>query len=157
MPKVFKKKLGFTLIETLIYLALFGILIAGIGVATYAIIEASGRDQTRITAQEEANFLLGKLNWALTGASSITVAPTSLNVNKFVGPSVVFNYINLKLQLGGAPLNSDAVKVVNLVFIDIPASAGKPEGVTVKFTLRSTTPRGTTIDQDFEITKYLRN
>ena len=158
-----KKNSGFTLIETLIYLALFGILVAGIGAATYAIVESAGRDQTRVTSQEEAGFLLGKLNWALSGASSITVTASSLTVNKFSFASnpLVFdlsaNKLRLKEGAGTATdLNSDAVKVINLAFTDIPAAGGKPEGVTAAFTLRSTTPRGTTVDQDFQTTKYLR-
>jgi prepilin-type N-terminal cleavage/methylation domain-containing protein len=162
-----QKNSGFTLIETLIYLALFGILMAAVGVATYAIVEAAGRDQTRITSQEEATFLLAKLNWALTGANGLQIpaagipAP-SISISKYAGTTpVVFDLSSNKLQVKegagtATDLNSANVKVVNLVFTDIPAVGGKPEGVTISFTIRSTTPRGTTIDQDFQTTKYLR-
>lgn len=155
-----KNQQGFTLIETLIYLALFGIIMGGVGVVAYAVIEAAGRGQTRITMQEEGDFLFGKLNWALAGASNATVTPSSLEIKKFGYPiPLVFNASGTKLNIneGAGPidLNSDAVDV-SIIFIDIPALNGRPEGVIASATLTSLTPRGTAISQSFQTTKYLR-
>src|ERR1051326_3407389 len=98
--KSVKNSAGFTLIETLIYLALFGIMMGGITVVTYGLIESAGKNQTKILVQEEAGFLLGKLNWALTGASGMTVSPSSLTVNKFGFASnpLVFNVSGTKSE-----------------------------------------------------------
>lgn len=160
-----KVSTGFTLLETLIYLALFAVIIGGVIAAVYNIVEASGRNQTKVQAQEEANFLLGKINWALTGANGVTVVPSppSLTVNKynFGANPLVFDLNGAKLRLKegsgtAADLNSDSIQVVNLVFQDIPAVNGKPEGVEATFTFRTLTPNGAVTNQDFEITKYLR-
>ena len=147
---------------TLIYLALFGIIIGGVSAGVYAIIEGAGRTQTKIFLQEEGDFLTAKINWALSGASDISVAsnPLGLKVDKFVYANnpLVFNLTGNDLTLSegaGAPqiLNPSAVKVGNLILQDIP---GQPEGVLVSFTLSAPAQNGSVITQDFEVTKYLR-
>lgn len=172
LPSVSKKQTGvlshsagFTLIETLVYLGLFGIIMGSLAVAVYGIVEANGRGDARVVIQEEGGFLIGKMNWALSGASSIAVGvtPPSLAVNKYgfgLNP-LVFTIVGnaVRLQEGGGAvvsLNSNSVQVINFVVTNIPAANGKPQGVTVGFTLRGTTPKGVTIDQDFSTTKYLR-
>lgn len=156
---------GFTLIEALIYLALFGFIMGSLSVAVYGLVEASGRGDTRVVMQEEGGFLLGKIDWALSGASSLTVvaSPPSLAVTKygFGANPLVFNMAsgNLRLQQGGGAfvnLNSSSVQVLNFTVTNSAAANGKPQGVTVAFTLRGTTPKGVTIDQNFTTTKFLR-
>src|SRR5262245_42467784 len=65
------KQPGFTLIEVLVYLALFTILVGGAVLAAYNVIESNGRNQTLAVLQQESNFLTGKINWALTGISDV--------------------------------------------------------------------------------------
>lgn len=158
-----KKQKGFTLIETLIYLALFAILMSGIGVTVYAVIEGAGRGQTKIMVQEEGGFLLGKINWALAGASSATATPSTLTISRYNYPlnPLVFglNGTTMTLKEGSGtttPLNSDDVKVTNLLFTNIPALNGRPQGIIASATLTSITPNGAAESQDFSITKYLR-
>lgn len=163
--RVLSQNAGFTLIETLIYLGLFGIIMGSFAVAVYGIVEASGRGDTRVVMQEEGGFLIGKMNWALSGASSITAVttPPSLTVNKYgfgLNP-LVFTIVGntVRLQEGGgavADLNSNSVQVVNFVVTNLPAANGKPQGATVMFTLRGVTPKGATVEQDFSTTQYLR-
>lgn len=158
-----KNQQGFTLIETLIYIALFTVIMGGVGVMAYVVIESAGRGQTRIDLQEEGDFLLGKLNWALSGASSATVTPTTLTVSKynFSANPLVFNASGTKLTLKegvtgtATDLNSDIVSV-DIIFTEIPALNGRPEGVTASATLTSLTPNGTRVSQSFQTTKYLR-
>lgn len=56
---------GFTLIETLVYIALLGILMGGAMLAVYQLIANVGQVNANIAIEEEANFLLRKVNWAL--------------------------------------------------------------------------------------------
>jgi type II secretory pathway pseudopilin PulG len=174
---------GFTVIESLLYIALFGIIIGGVTAAVYGIVQSAGRGQTRIEMQEEAGFLLGKLNWALTGACEVIIpasgvpAPSLSVTRKYAGttcatladPLVFALNSNSKLTLNGIELNSDAVRVISAVscrlpdnttttamFNDLPALNGKPQGVKICFNLQSLTPNGVTVDQTFETTKYLR-
>jgi len=157
---------GFTLIETLIYLALFGIIMGGVAAAAYGIVEAGGRSQTRVSLQEEGDFLLAKINWSLTGASSMSIqaSPPSLMVSKynFTSNPLVFNFAGTALSLkegsGVAQnLNSDNAAISSLIFQDIPSSGAKPEGIKTTFTLQAKTPNGQIVTQDFEHTQYLPN
>jgi hypothetical protein len=54
---------GFTLIETLMYLALFTLIIGGGMLATYQIIESTTASYGHILLQEEGNFILRKIAW----------------------------------------------------------------------------------------------
>ena len=65
---------GFTIIETLIYLALFTILIGGVMISAYFIVQASSDSQQNTVIQEEANFLSSKIRWALNGATTVDVS-----------------------------------------------------------------------------------
>ena len=155
------KNRGFTLIEVVIYLALFTIIIGGGMVSTYSIIESTNAGSNQVTLQEEANFLLRKVDWALIGASSVSViiSPPTLIVTKTGLPTLLFdlNSSNLRLTRGGASpviLNSSNTKVSNLSFTHI-TGGGKPDAITTTFTL-TTAQNGRNTSQIFTTTKYLR-
>ena len=155
---MFKSKTnqGFTLIETLIYVALFFIMIGGCLGAVYQIIQSSNAANARIIVNDEANFLLRKINWALTGASSVYVsAPQNLTIYKTTPPPggnpIVFDLIsgNLRVVRGaGAPtvLNSANVTVASLSFQKI-IETGRPDAIKTNFKING---------QEFETLKYLR-
>ena len=154
---------GFTLIETLIYLALFAIVIGGGMVAAYQIIQSTEAGNNHVVMEEEANFLLRKINWAMTGATKFNiVAPTDLEVTK---NSTVYDFIlcgtDLTIQTGTgkncnsvpAPtlLNSSNVSVQVLNVHNAPTVGG----VTVDLTL-TTVQNGKNVTESFSTTKYLR-
>jgi type II secretory pathway pseudopilin PulG len=59
------KNRGFTLIEVVLYIGLFGILVGGVIIAAYQLLEGGDRNQVNILIQEEGTFLNRKINWAL--------------------------------------------------------------------------------------------
>ena len=67
------KNRGFTLIETIVYVALFGVLMAGILPAVYSVLQGGAQINRRATVQDEENFVFRKIGWAL---SSIDPAQT---------------------------------------------------------------------------------
>ncbi|MEN9614111.1 MAG: hypothetical protein RLZZ347_418 [Candidatus Parcubacteria bacterium] len=81
---------GFTLVEVVIYIALFGILMVGAVVATYQLLQGGAHNETALAVQEEGMFLVRKINWALTSVSSVSVSPdgTILTISKI--PSADF-------------------------------------------------------------------
>ena len=122
-----KNQKGFTIIETLIYLALFTILIGGVMISAYFIVQASSDSQQNTVIQEEANFLSGKIRWELNGesyGSSTVDADFALNGGN--------------LEFLGDPINSNTVSITNLVFTktapdpitDKPGSLGYSFDVT---------------------------
>jgi len=152
MSKESKKKSGFTLIEVIIYIALFSIIIGGGIVATYEIIQSTDSGTNHVVLQEEANFLLRKINWALTGATSFTLG-SSLSIVKD-GDIYIFdlNSGNMRVTKTGVTsiLNSSSISVSNLAF-----TLTGTNGITTTFTL-TTAQNGRNTTQDFSTTKYLR-
>lgn len=152
---------GFTLIETLIYLALFSIIIGGMLVSTYNLIEGGNRASARVKSQEEASFVLRKLDWLLAGSPTINLPASgntglALSVTRADLPAsdspLTLDLAGsvLRLKRGSAaavPISSLNVAVTSLSVMNIAPASGKPGGIKIQFTLDS---------EPYEITKYLR-
>ncbi len=151
---------GFTLIEVLVYLALLSLILVGLLAFAFSIFQGSDRTQTKIMVQEEGDFLLGKINWALTGATGIAVAinPLKLTIARGGNPTTVVFDSKLQIKRNSEPfvvMNNSNVTVSGLAFTD--NGNGTPvESVTISFTLNTFTPNGQPYSQSFTITKYLR-
>lgn len=153
---------GFTLIETLVYIALLGLMMGGTIMAVYEILQGSGFVSTKTTAQNEGSFVLRKINWALSGVKTITVplvgCGSELAVSKFDGTTAVIQLgsgldaekILMKENAGTfLPITTDNVQVTNLQFCKIVSdSIGVSAAVTVKTANSSAL--------DFTTTKYIR-
>ena len=64
-------KSGFLLIEVLLYLALFGIIVGGSVSVFYSLLESSESVSQDALVSDEAEFILGKINWMLSGDVTI--------------------------------------------------------------------------------------
>ena len=172
MNKNLKK--GFTLIEAIVYLALFSLLMGGAVITSYDLFESSGRGGAHATLQEEGNFLLAKISWALSGAQAVTTpaapasacsAPSStLTVSKWdssVG-SVSIQQSGTNATLGrlltGVTLllNSPGVQISNLSFIHCWGGGSNPDSIETSFTLSTRNTNGMPLSQDFSSTEYVR-
>jgi prepilin-type N-terminal cleavage/methylation domain-containing protein len=164
---------GFTLIETLIYLALLSIIIGGGLVVVYGIIEGTNDNFNRLIVEEEGNFLLRKIDWALTGIEQVhdpygltLVVGNRLCVERFDGTDKIVEFdldgtensvrirrasTGICAGVGDVPLNSANVAVTGLSFTFIPESGGKPAAIHA-----STTLTNQKYTQTFVTTKYLR-
>ncbi len=144
-----KKSRGFTLIETIIYIALFSLLIGTAFITAYQIIDGSSRLNRKNITQEEGNFVLRKINYALTGISSFTNTPNTLHTNKYNGNQIDIKLAPTKIKMteSSGPsdfITTDNVSVSSLQFTGI---AGTPAGITATVTIDGV---------NFSITKYLR-
>jgi prepilin-type N-terminal cleavage/methylation domain-containing protein len=61
---------GFTLIETIVYMALLGLIMTGALVSTYELISSSQKSSGKATVQEEGTFVERKFEWALSDLAS---------------------------------------------------------------------------------------
>lgn len=68
---------GFTLIETLLYVTIVGIVVGGFIVFIYSILIASDRAQANIELADAKLFITQKMEWVLSGAQSIMAPPAS--------------------------------------------------------------------------------
>lgn len=159
---------GFTLIEMIIYLALFSILIGGAVVAVYSVFESGDRNQTHAMLQEEGNFLAAKINWTLSGAEAISSPAVNatggvLTLTKFGSSDELEIELSpggdMTLSVGGNPevvLNNTNVDISNLTFTREYAGGTNPESMRATFTVSQRAPNGAVLSQEFSTTKFLR-
>ena len=160
---------AFTLIETIIYIALFALLIGGAVVAVYGIIEGTGRNQQKAMLQQEGDFISAKINWAMSGvqavnAPSVGIVDDTLSVTKWdttAGNPIVISLSGTDVTLsraGGpaAPLNNPDFKVTDLRFTHEYLGGTNPESVRAEFTLTAVTPNGMIVSGSFATTNYIR-
>jgi len=135
---------GFTLFETIIYIALLSMIMGMALIITFNILDGEGRISASGTAQDEGNFVLRKISWALSGVpalSSFGGYPSMLSVIKQDGTQ-----INLRLNSGKIevrtgvsgtylPITTDNVTVSSLQFHYIPASGSGPSGIEASTTI----------------------
>ena len=137
---------GFTLIETLIYIAFFAVLVGSLLGITFQTIDNSARLSKKITIQQEANFILRKIEWALNNATSASVVGNVLTVDLYDGAGSVKyswtgDYVNITRGAVTEPLNSGNVKVSAVSFLK--------NGQEIKTSLNVE-------GENFELTKFLR-
>lgn len=148
MTKILNTNKGFTLIEVVIYLALFSIIIGGALVSVYNIIESSGKLENKVVMQEEANFLLRKINWVLNGARDYTISGNKLTIK----PSS--DFINWdgssNVTLIGSQLNSSNVTVTEFSYFPKTVPS---KGIEVDFSLKVNETGET---EDFQVTRFFR-
>jgi len=145
---------GFTLVETLIYIALFAFIIGGSILTSAQLLQGSSQTATKAGIQEEENFVLRKIDWSLSGASSISVpSQTAMTVTRYDGNTVDFRLnasaVEMRESVIGTylPITTSNVAVNDLKFIYIPVSGTAPAGVTAQIIVNSA---------DASTTKYLR-
>lgn len=125
--KIPNSKKGFTLIEILAYSGIVTIFVAAAVLASYGMIDYSGRVQKQLEVNENRQFLVQKIGWILQNNSTINSpasgsSGSSLSVNKlnFGNNPLIVNSSNGKVWLtaGGSPVNltSDRVTIGNLTF-----------------------------------------
>ncbi len=163
---------GFTLIEAIVYLALFSILMGGGVVAAYSLFDATTRAGTRTMLQEETDFLLSKIDWTLSGAEAVT-APgagavgSALTVAKWDTSSgnpivIAKNGDNLTMTRSGGSeeiLNNTNVSVTAIAFEHVvdPGNGTVPEYVKAVIHTAAYAPGGSLITRVATTTVYLRH
>lgn len=147
---------GFTLIETIIYIALLSLVMGGVLAAAYGLVEGSQRVSRRTIIQEEGNFVLRKINWVIGNTASIIMPSAMIPADTLMSVLHDGSQITIRFDAGNSavevrrgggsfvPLTSQNVLVSNLQFVYLPHT---PPGIAA-----STTINGFV----FETTKYLR-
>ena len=135
------RKRGFTLIETLLYIGLFGILLTSMVMIAYPLMTGADRLNQRVTEEGEAAFVLHKVSAALhtEKISSISVASQTLTINRAGGPdsiSIREESGEIKMEEGGTelPLTGSRTGFSNFLVTYTASTGGNiPHTVTVQF------------------------
>ncbi len=137
---------GFTLLETLIYIALFGVLMSGALVTVYELLLSSEHNQSLIAIQEEGTFINRKLSWALSGATSVSIIGTStlqiVQPNLGSPSPLQFSFYNQKVYLKrgstlGASLVGDEFLITDATIETILSSNGLPSLIHVTYDINT--------------------
>lgn len=140
-----------TLIETAIYLALFSLFMTGAVITSWQIIETIEHNKNEIMIQEEGTFLVHKMQWALTGATTATTHGTSTLI--ITRPDLAthtpsqspltftFDESNIFFARGArdpVSLTAGGFPVTDASFTVTPASSEKPSSMIVHFSIANT-------------------
>lgn len=151
-PNIMK---GFTLIEMILYLALFSVLIFGLLNASFVILGNLDRHDQHVTALEEGNFIIAKIDWLLTSAQVVyepvlNSTSTTLrlkNADSLYRIEASSTDVVYKKDFGvSSPLNAGGV-VVNNFIVEHGQINNAPAWVRVSFTIK---------DIVFSIIRYTR-
>ena len=159
---------GFSLIETIVYLALFSIMIGGIVSAAYVLFASAHRSQAQALLHGEKDFLIQKIDTALSGASVIsTSTPQTITSTHYGGAisQICLSGTDLRYlaQSGscastGTVLNNADVAISNLIIVHSWSSTNPilPDTIEVGFMLRTKTTEGQFISGYASTTAFIR-
>lgn len=115
------------MIEAILYIGLFSIIMGGLLVAAFAMLEATAEIETDILVNEESNFLISKVSRLIADAYSITApnisTPTSTSLVVLLTATstpitIQLDSTNMVWSVGATDtiLNDTGVKVADLKF-----------------------------------------
>ncbi len=156
-----KMNKGFTLIETIIYIALFSLLITSGFTATYQMISSADSLSVKSITEEEGSFVLRKMNWAFSGlepSASPIVGGSGCSKNISVQKTDSLNPIIIRLNTIGSKnyieIQDDGITFypittenASTTCLDFSVISGNPIGIKATTTING---------KNFVITKYVR-
>jgi type II secretory pathway pseudopilin PulG len=165
---------GFTLLESLLYIALFGLIMNGMLSGLWAFTESADRIQTQAFLETEGNFLMEKMQYDMRQAKTISQPVDTATTSELVlasadsaSPEAYPNYgtyIELYLadtvlmrtqEKTSLPLSSNSVNVSDLSFKRLDTDSNDPESITIHFQITATTSDDQLVSQNFSSVEYL--
>lgn len=167
MKRSFKN--GFTLVEVIIYVAIFAAMVLFIAGIVWRVGDSSAANRGRTNLASETDFAFAKLKWALTGAASIDAPAASSTASALAVTRYNFaqNPISFALasgtlfmsRAGGllVPLTSPNVRVTIFSVTHDPSVVNVPESVKIVLSVAaSSSEQGVLASTTLQSTFYLR-
>jgi hypothetical protein len=144
--------------ETILYIALFSILIGGATIAVYSLSEGAEKNDVQAILLEEGHFLLRKVGTIIKHSQAIISPAENSTYPSFSamadGVPILIesseDRILIKIPGGTEPLTGNLVHANNLTFSRVTDATG--DTVTFQFTLSTLTPQGSSVSQIFSET-----
>jgi type II secretory pathway pseudopilin PulG len=130
---------GFTLIETLVYIALFTFLMSSAGVAVTSIRATASRNASSALLLEEGMFLLEIVDRAAASGEDLSS----------------FKIRGTTLVRADDPISGNQVRIHGLSIRSHSSAAGTPDYADIAFVLETNTDRGIRITHDFSERSYI--
>lgn len=140
---------GFTLIETIIYMGLFGILIAGVLGTAWPFLSGADRVSRKVLTESESAFAMRKIHTALASSTCSISVPasdtirithyntsgTGCNSSDYETITLTAGAFTIAKNTGSSlPFTSDRVVISNFVVGETAPRAGFPRYVEYSFT-----------------------
>ena len=162
------KQRGTTIIEVLVYLALFGIVMGGVVVTSFHIYESSHKTHAVIAIVDESEFIKSKINWILSESNFVHSPQKNTSSPVLSVQSLRTDYANpvrifvsdqaLLIQYGistAIPISKSTIKISDLSFDYAEDAVLSQLFIKMKYTLSAHTTNGMQIIQEFEHLFYM--
>jgi prepilin-type N-terminal cleavage/methylation domain-containing protein len=155
---------GFTLLESLIYIALLGVIMSGAFAGIELITESTGRSQAQALLEIEGNFLMKKIAYAIQHSQKILVPEQVASSNQLslvtdLGAADTLYLQNSALiydeHADPLPLSNNEVMLTQLLFRRTVSMPGDPESIQTTFRISTKSSNGQVFYEDFSSTSYL--
>jgi hypothetical protein len=169
MKRILTKK-GFTLIDTVIYIALYAVLIGSVTMTVYSLYTSNNRNQTHVLLVEEANFLQAKISWIISQAQIVTlplvntsdtvlrVIPTDTTLGNLLSVQQNTNALIFTRGSSTRTLSNPDIIVHDLLFTyaSTTGTGASLKSILFSFTLSARAPDGKVIMYTVSHTQYIR-
>ena len=138
---------GFTLLEVILYVALFGVLMSGALICVYELLENTNKQSVVAATIIEGTFINQKLSWGIFNAKSIIIQNAStieiIKGNGSTSTKIIFQLKDGNLFFtGGAifsqPLLGSDFIMSNLIIKLSTSTAQLPPKLTITYQLNNT-------------------
>ena len=136
---------GFTLIELIVYVALFAIFITGAILFSFDVIYGREKSFNQQIVQQNARIALSRITYEVSRAQDIqSLSPTQLILTNGVSQTTIsLEGQTIRFSSGGLgpyDLTSNQVAVTNLLFTDLTSPGNDAKSVSITLTLRQAEP-----------------
>lgn len=156
---------GVTLLETLLYLALFAFMLTGTFISLANMHESATRIDASARLTDEGNFLLHRLRYIVHAADSISVPARGEQQTRLIlllptgSVSIRAQEGRLMYEQDGSlfPLTGSEITVSDLSFERESGTPGRPAALVISFTLFARTATGGVFSRTFTELVYPLN
>jgi type II secretory pathway pseudopilin PulG len=155
--KIRSEQSGFSLIETLLYIAIVAFALGGLLTAVYAVLNGGEEVRAKAVAAQEIVFLSRKIDNALSESNAIVLPAAGNAGDTLIIQTTGVDTIAFSLSAGVAyisrngaspiPLTDSTVTISSLSFENISASGSAPAAVRTSFFAD---------DNPFDAVRYIR-
>ena len=158
---------AFTLLESLLYIALFGLLLQGAVAGISAITEKAGRNQEKALIETEGNFLIAKMTYDIDHSKSISAPILNSSATSTTLQLISDTGTNITIQKSGTSLtrtkatdtetlSSNAIRIDRLSFALTPDlyNSVAPAFLQIDLQISASSTSGINVTQPFSSIVY---
>lgn len=137
--RIFKKREGFTLLELLVAVSIFGIIIGSIAGTFASVVNAHRKAIAMQNVEEAGRYILEMMGKEIrmSNANVTLNGSDTLSITNSLGTPVVYQFVNDGITRNNSPLSPSNVEVLNGEFIKETNSSPGCTKVTIVMKIKS--------------------